>query len=114
MHGNADAAAHHNATDERHIGFRKMLDRGIQTVLVAVEGARVRRSGLAGIIQRSDIATSAEGSLASTPNHDTADERIALPRLELRTHETTHFVCQRIQRLWPVERYEADGASALE
>ena len=45
---------------------------------------------------------------------DTFDVVVVCPGVELRLHRQAHVMRQRIQRLRPVERDEADGAALFE
>jgi hypothetical protein len=115
VHRDADAAAHHDAVDERHIGLRVALDERVERVFLAPELHRaVDAAGLAEIVERADVAAGRECPLAGCGDHDASDRRVARPGGKLRGERAHHAVGDRVERLRPVERDDAGRAAALE
>ena len=114
VHRHTDAAAHVDAMDQRNVGLRVALDRGVEDVFVAVELERIRCFRLPGFIQRTNVTARTEGPVAVAANGDGFDRIVFGPFVKLRFHRHTHALRQRVQRLGPVERDEAERAAALE
>ena len=65
VHRHADAAAHHDAVDQRDVGLAVILDRGVERIFVAPELQRlVVLAGAAEIVERADVAAGRERALA--------------------------------------------------
>ena len=62
----SNTAAHHDAAHQRDIGFRKMFDRGVQNIFVAIKVERVRRAGSAGFV-RARISPPAQNARSPAP-----------------------------------------------
>ena len=114
VHRHADAAAHVDAVDQRDVRLRIALDRGVEDVFVAVELERIGRFRLPGFIQRANVTARAEGPVAVAANSDGFDRIVFGPFVKLRFHCHAHALRQRVQRLWAIERDEAERATALE
>ena len=114
MHRHADAAAHHHAMQQRDIGLGKVLDGGVENVFVAVEIQRIRRARLAGFVQRANVAAGAECAVAIAADDDRGDIVVLRPDAELFGHGKAHAMRERVQRLGPVQRDEAQRAALVE
>ena len=65
VHRHADAAAHDDAVDQRHIGLAESLDRGVERIFLAAEVQRLLvPAGAAQIVERANVAAGGEGAVA--------------------------------------------------
>ncbi|CDX37141.1 hypothetical protein MPLSOD_290154 [Mesorhizobium sp. SOD10] len=112
MEGDADAAAHDDAVDQRDIGFLEAGDAGVEPVLVGEEVDR-RLAGAAGFIDVQDIA--AGGKRPALGLHDDdPDARILLPGVQRLAECLDHVVRDGVERLRPGQRDHARSAQLLE
>ena len=88
MHRDAHATAHHHSVDEADVGFRKMLDAGIEPIFVAEEGKLLLvLSGTSQIVEDAQIAAGVimdalkEGALSAREAVDLINVVGALTRL---------------------------------
>ena len=116
VHREADAAAHHDAVDQRDIGFGIALDEGVERVLLAPErqhlvvaGRRARDRKARGCRRppRTRARRRRKARSASPPDRPP----IALSCARERPHHTERHG---IERLRPVQGDEARGAAPLE
>ncbi len=116
VHRNADAAAHDDAVDQRHVGLAITLDPGVERVFLAPRTPAPRRSVRRGRDRRgarmSPPAEKARPPLAVTITRVTAG---SLSHSASCARERAHHAVRHgIERLRAVERDEAGGAAALE
>ena len=110
--GDADAAAHRNAVDQRDIGFGETRNRRVQPVLVGEEVVG-RFAALAGFVYVEDIASCREGPALCLDDHQ-RNAVIFAPCVEGVLQCQNHLVCHSVQRLRPRQRHHARPADALE
>jgi hypothetical protein len=112
VEGNANAAAHDDAVDQRDVRLGKACDPGVQPVLVGEEPDR-RVAGQAGLVDIEDIAARRERP-ALAADDDQRDARVALPGVERGVERTHHAVSHRVERLRPRHRDDAGRADSFE
>src|SRR5271166_2475098 len=111
----ADAAAHDDAVDQRHIGLAVVFDAGIERIFGTKELERFRMTpGAAEVIEGAKIAACRKGAPAIRGYDHAHDRRIALPLDELLRERAHHDVRDGIERARPIEDDVARHALALE
>ena len=111
----ADATAHDDAVDQRHIRLGEALQRPVVLVFGTVElQGCVELAGLAPLVERLQVTAAAEGAWVGRLHDDAIDVRIPDPRPVMVLHLRDHVVGQRVQRPVAVERDEATPALLLE
>ena len=115
VHRNADAAAHHDAVDQRHIRLAIAFDARVERVFLAEKAERiVIAPGAPEIVQRAQIAARRERARAVGGEDHARDRAIGLPFGELLRERAYHAAGHRIERVWSIERDETRRAAALE
>ena len=100
----ADTAAHHNAVDQRQIGFGIEFDAGVEPVFIGPEAhGNVLAALLAQFDDRADIAARAKGFLALGIQHDAGHIGIMFPRIQSLRDCMHHRQGQGIECLGAVE-----------
>ena len=113
---NADAAAHHDAVDQRNVRLRIMLDQRIE---MDTHRARTQHllllAGAAEFPQRANIAAGRKRLARPPPSRSRArPPSSCCPGAQLAVECTHHAVRHGIERLRPVERDNAGRAAPLE
>ena len=86
MRGDADPAAHHNAVDQRNVGFGILFDRSVEPIFCAEECKRLGLpAGASEVIDFSQVAARAKRPAGRRGHDHTGDRGIIAPLLELRT-----------------------------
>ena len=115
VHRHADAAAHDQPVDQRHIGLAIVLNRRVERIFVAPELQRLGvAAGLAQIVKRADIAAGGKGAIAGRGDDNTRDRLVIGPGVELRAQSAHHVVGDGVERLRPVERDQPRRAATFE
>ena len=112
---NADAAAHDDAVDERHIGLAIAFDAGVERVFLAKIAERfLVASGAPEIVECAQIPAHGEGASIVRGDEHARDVGIGLPFRELPRQRAHHRERHRVERLGPIERDETRCAAPLE
>jgi hypothetical protein len=106
----ADSTAHHDAVHEGDIRLGEAADAGVEAVLVEPEPPRFGAVGPRAVVDRHDVPAGAEPALTGTGEDHGPDAAVMCPPLECFVDGADHRVRQRVDRLGPVEREEADPA----
>ena len=112
MEGNADAAAHHDAVDQRDIGLRVGVDVGVEAIFVGEE-IDGRRAAPAGLVDGEDIAAGGKGTSLAL-DHDDCDGRFVAPRLKRLCERLDHAVGDGVERGRPGQRDDPCQTDPLE
>ncbi len=112
VHGDAHAAAHADAVDQRDIGLLEAVDLGVQAVLVGEEFGQLL-AGLPGLVDFQDVAAGAKRPALGLEDDD-LDAAVVLPGRQRRAQRLDHLVRQRVQRLRARQRDDAGLAAPLE
>ena len=113
VHAEADAAAHRDAADERHIGLVALGDAFVEHVLFFEEF----HTWLAGHDQLAnglDVAAGAKGRLARSLDHNGAHALVALELVQLLEHHARHVVVESVELLGTIEHDDAHLVHATE
>ena len=115
MRGDADAAAHHNAVDQRDIGLGVSLDAAVQLVFLAPEGQlRGMVASPALLIEPANVAARAKGPPTGARHDDSRDGIVALPGVERRGNGAHHAQIERVEGLGPVEDDRSGAAASFD
>ena len=115
VHGNADAAAHDDAVDQRHVRLAILFDLRVERVLLAKKVERLLvAAGAPEIVERAQIAAGGERAAAARAEDHARDRGIGLPLRELLRERAHHGAGHRVERLRPIERDQPGGAAPLE
>src|SRR4029077_658680 len=115
MDRDADAAAHHNAVDQRDVGLGETLDVSVERIFVAPERQHLGLTpGAAEFVERAYVAAGREGPLPRRRDDDAGDRRVVRPCLKLARERAHHLVRHRIERFWAVKTDNPGSAAALE
>ena len=115
MYGDADAAPHDDAVNQRHIRLAIMLDTGVERIFRAKECERVLiPAATPKIIQGAQIAACREGAPSSGADHNAGDGWIGFPFIELLRERAHHIMRDGIERVRPVENDVTGHAASLE
>ena len=112
VRGQSDAAAHHDAVHEGHIGFCEFGDAGVEDVLLAPQDFSEIALDLRTLVQRADIAAGAQAAFAGAFQQDHRHRGIRLERIERLVDVAKHLQRHRIDRLRTVEPDHAGGTLA--
>jgi hypothetical protein len=111
----ADAPAHDDAVDERHIGLAIAFDAGVERVFLAKIGKRLLvPSGAPQVVECAQIPARREGAGVIRSDDHARDLGITLPVRELSRQRAHHGERHRVERMRPVERDETRCAAPLE
>src|SRR6516164_1856745 len=112
----AATTAHGDAVNQGDIGFGKTVDTFNEAILFAEKIGLVVTAPalLSRIVNRAHVAAGAKGAVAGTAHEDRLDALILAPSDKLRIERPVHRQGERIERLRPVERDDAEPATALE
>ena len=100
----ADPAAHHNAVDQRQIGFGIEFDTGVEPVFIGPEAhGNILAALFAQFDDRADIAARAKGFFTLGIQHDAGHIGIMFPRIQSLRDCMHHLQGQGIECLGAVE-----------
>ncbi len=108
----ADAAAHHDAIHQGHIGLAERRNARVENVLLAPQDLAEITAGPRAVIQRTDVAAGAEAAVTRTFQQDQGDRRVGLKRVERLVDLAKHLKRHRIDRFRPIEPDGSGGALA--
>jgi hypothetical protein len=102
-----NTAAHHDAVHQRHIRLGVAADVGVEAILVAAEPPRLDPVGAGAVIDRDYVAAGAQAPLAGAGQHHRVHVVVVLPIPQHLVQGGDHRMCQRVDRLRPVQGSES-------
>ena len=115
MHRNADAAAHDDTVNQRHIRLAIEFDLGVKRILRTKEIERfILPPGAPQVVERAQIAAGGESATAIRGYDHSGNRGIRLPPREPVRELGYHRMRYRVERMRPIENDVPRRASALE